>query len=655
MKKNDLPRNSLAAEINQLRGPIAVFGAGGFIGSSLFRTLSSHREDVFAITHQSGTPTRLHDAPSGKILRADLTNKISIATLFEKHPFKTIFNLSTYGAFERQSETDKIFETNIIGLMNLVGVAEQRGFSAFVQGGSSSEYGLNSKAPKESDELKPNSDYAVSKVASAFYVKYLGGVKGLPIVQLRYYSIYGPYEASERLIPTLLKKGMGKTYPSLVRPDISRDYVYIDDAVEATILAATRGVEKSKGECLNIASGKKTTLKELVGEVRSLCSIPTEPVWGGMPDRAWDLTEWYGDPSRAEEVLGWKSKTPLPEGLRKELDWQSGLSSIPESQGRDKLSAVIACYKDGQAIPHMHRRLTKVFTELGVDYEIIFVNDGSPDNSNEVLEKITAEDHHVIAVEHSRNFGSQAALISGSGIATGDAVIWLEGDLQDTPETIPEFYAKWKEGYEVIYGVRDKREGNQVLIFFYRMFYRVFKKLSNIEIPLDAGDFSFLDRKVITHILALPEKEQFLRGLRAWVGFKQTGVRYFRPERMFGVSTNNFRKNISWAKKGIFSFSFVPLELLSYAGLFLTLLSFIAVIGEGVAKILKPDIPRGVTTIIVLILFFGGVNLLGISILGEYLGKVLEESKGRPKFIRKSIRHNGKYYTHPKELKNFER
>lgn len=645
---------TVAIEINKLQGPIVVFGAGGFIGANLFRTIANHRNDVYAVTHQKEIPYRLHDVSIDKILRADLTDKRSLETIFNKYAFSTIFNLSTYGAFAYQNEPDKIFETNITGLMNLVSVAEQHGFTALVQGGSSSEYGLNSKAPKETDELRPNSEYSVSKIASAYYIKFLGEVKWLPVIQLRYYSIYGPYEASDRLIPTLIKNGLEKKYPTLVNPDISRDYVYIDDAVEATILAATKGIEKNRGECINIASGKKTTIKELVSEVKTLCNIPSEPTWGSMPNRKWDLTEWYGDASHAEKVLQWKAKTSLTEGLQKEFKWQTEFVQ-PKTRKSDKLSAVIACYKDGQAIPYMHERLTKVFTELGVDYEIIFVNDGSPDNSNEVLEKITNEDPHVIAIEHSRNFGSQAALISGSSIATGDAVIWLEGDLQDTPETIPEFYAKWKEGYEVIYGVRDKREGNQTLIWFYRQFYKVFRKMSNINIPLDAGDFSFLDRKVITHILALPEKEQFLRGLRAWVGFKQTGVHYFRPERMFGVSTNNWRKNIWWAKKGIFSFSFVPLEIMSYAGIILTLISFVAIVFQVIAKIVSPNIPHGLSTIIVLVLFFGGINLLGLSILGEYLGKILEESKGRPKYIRKSIRHKGKYISHPVDLDNFNK
>ena len=160
---------------------------------------------------------------------------------------------------------------------------------------------------------------------------------------------------------------------------------------------------------------------------------------------------------------------------------------------------------------------------------------------------------------------------------------------------------------------------------------------------------------MVAHLLALPEKEQFLRGLRAWVGFRQTGVHYFRPERMFGVSTNNWRKNIWWAKKGIFSFSFVPLEVMSYAGGALTLISFMAMVGQVVAKLLMPDIPHGLTTLIVLILFFGGINLLGISILGEYLGKVLEEAKGRPKYIRKSIRYRGKHLTRAEELERFRR
>lgn len=272
-----------------------------------------------------------------------------------------------------------------------------------------------------------------------------------------------------------------------------------------------------------------------------------------------------------------------------------------------------------------------------MDYEIIFVNDCSPDDTAQVLEKIVEKDDRVIAVEHSRNFGSQAAFLSGMEISTGDGVILLDGDLQDPPEMIELFYEKYQEGYDVVYGRRVKREGNQWLALFYKLFYRLFRSLSYVPIPLDAGDFSLMDRKVVNQLVAMPETDQFMRGLRAWVGFKQIGVDYVRPERMFGVTTNNWRKNIGWARKAIFSFSFVPLELLTYLGVGLMGVSFLAIVLQVAAYFMFRNVPHGITTIIVLILFFGGLNMLAVAVLGEYQAKILEEVKRRPKFIRKHV------------------
>jgi dolichol-phosphate mannosyltransferase len=285
----------------------------------------------------------------------------------------------------------------------------------------------------------------------------------------------------------------------------------------------------------------------------------------------------------------------------------------------------------------MYERLIKTFYKISVDYEIIFVNDASPDNTSEVLQVLAQRDKHIIGIEHSRNFGSQSAFMSGMEISTGDAVVLLDGDLQDPPELIEAFYSKWKEGNDVVYGRRVKREGNRMLIKLYQIFYRIFRNLSYVPMPLDAGDFSMMDRRVVEELIKLPETDQFLRGLRAWVGFKQAGVPYTRPERMFGITTNNWRKNIAWARKAIFSFSYVPLELLTYLGWTLTTLSLIAIVTQIVLYFMGSPVPHGITTIVVLILFFGGVNMLAISILGEYLGKILEEVKKRPKFIRKRI------------------
>ena len=304
---------------------------------------------------------------------------------------------------------------------------------------------------------------------------------------------------------------------------------------------------------------------------------------------------------------------------------------------KKKISAIIACYGDERAIPIMHGRLIKTFKKIGVDYEIVFVNDGSPDNTENVLFDLCRKDKHVIGINHSRNFSSQMAFTSGMDIATGDSVVLLDGDLQDPPEIIEKFYEKWQEGYDVIYGIRVKREASFYMVLLYKAFYRVFHKMSYVKIPLDAGDFSLIDRKVIDVLKQFPERDRFLRGLRAWVGFKQTGIPYVRPERMFGKTTNSLLKNLNWATKGIFSFSYVPLQflaLLSSIAFFIALLAIIALI---ILRIISPDIPHGTATILVTVLFFGAIQLLGISILGEYMGKIFEEVKGRPRYVVKSI------------------
>lgn len=302
-----------------------------------------------------------------------------------------------------------------------------------------------------------------------------------------------------------------------------------------------------------------------------------------------------------------------------------------------KISAVIACYKDELAIPLMYERLVKVFSKIGVDYEIIFVNDGSPDNTEIVLQDLVNKDRHVIAINHSRNFSSQMAFTSGMEIATGDAVVLLDGDLQDPPELIEDFYQQWVQGSDVVYGVRTKREASLLMQMAYKLFYRIFHQLSYIKIPLNAGDFSLMDRKVVEIMKAFPERDRFLRGLRAWTGFKQVGVPYVRPERMFGQTTNSFIKNFNWATKGIFSFSYVPLEIMTLFSLAVFFIAFLGIIVQLILRFIDPSTPRGYSTILIAILFMGAIQLLGISILGQYIGKIFEEVKARPKYIVKSI------------------
>jgi len=299
-----------------------------------------------------------------------------------------------------------------------------------------------------------------------------------------------------------------------------------------------------------------------------------------------------------------------------------------------RLTAIIACYRDAEAIPIMYERLVKVMSDIGSDYEIIFVNDNSPDNSQAVLEALARQDERVIVIKHTRNFGSQNAFSSGMCVATGDAVILMDGDLQDPPELIASFVAKWREGYDVVYGIRVKREAARLMQLAYKAFYRLYRHLAYVDIPLDAGDFSLLDRRVVDALNELPEHNRFLRGMRAWVGFRQTGVPYERPERMFGVSTNSLVKNMGWARRAIFSFSYAPLHMINALAFVVVLTALIGIVVQVTLRLAYPGLaPRGFTTLIVLILFLGGIQLLCLGVIGSYLEHIYDEVKRRPPFV----------------------
>ncbi len=650
----------LENKIKQLKGPIFVFGASGFIGANLFNTIFQIRKDCYALTHDVVKAWRLKllNVPFENIVHCDIISRLSVNTIFEKYHPQTVFNLAAYGAYSKQKDANLIFETNVIGTINILENCSN--VVEYVHAGSSSEYGSNSAAPAENSTLLPNSHYAVSKVSASYLIQYYSKFHQVKAVNLRLYSVYGDWEEPDRLIPKLIENIRKGKLPDLVSPDVSRDFIYVKDAVESFVDAALHISSKTSGHSYNIASGKKTTMRELVETAVRQFSITITPKWGSMPDRNWDLTEWYGNPEKTKTDLEWESKTALADGLYKTFEWQQNINydsvlvpAFEKPQLNPVITAVIACYKDAQAIPIMYERLVKMFNALKVRYEIIFVNDCSPDNTKEVLDSICEKDPNVIAITHSRNFGSQSAFLSGMEISTGNAVVLMDGDLQDPPEIIPKFYEKWIVGYDVVYGQRVKRETSLLLNILYKAFYRLFRKMSYIDIPVDAGDFSMIDRKVVKELTALPETEQFLRGLRAWVGFKQIGVDYFRPERMFGTSTNNWRKNFWWAKKAIFSFSFAPLEAMTYLGFFLTGISFIALVISVIARFINPTIPHGVTTIIVLVLFFGGIQLLATSFIGEYISKIFEETKKRPKFIRANIRKGNKEYKTSNEINTF--
>jgi dolichol-phosphate mannosyltransferase len=306
------------------------------------------------------------------------------------------------------------------------------------------------------------------------------------------------------------------------------------------------------------------------------------------------------------------------------------------TENQIRLSAVIPCYREAQSIPVMHERLTKVFSEMGVDWEIIFVDSGSPegDPTPGVLAELARTDRRTTVIHHTRAFGSQSAYSSGMRIATGDAVILLDGDLQDPPELIPQMFARWQEGYEVVYGERITREGPALMNAARKAFYRVFQRTAYVPMPVDAGDFSLLDRKAVDAMNEMPEKHRFVRGLRAFVGFRQIGIPYDRPERLFGKSSNNFIANMGWARRAIISFSYAPLDLMVWLAAFTTAIAVIAAIVEIVLRITDPSsAPKGYATLIVVALFIGGVQMICFGVIGSYLAHMYEEIKRRPSYI----------------------
>lgn len=303
-------------------------------------------------------------------------------------------------------------------------------------------------------------------------------------------------------------------------------------------------------------------------------------------------------------------------------------------------------FRDEGNIEQLYLRTAKVLKKITPFWEIIYVNDSSPDNSEQILRKLAKKDKRLTVVLHSRNFGAQSAFTTGMKQAGGDAVVLMDGDLQDPPELIEEFVKKWLEGFDVVYGRRKKREQSMgpVWEFIYHLFYIIFNKLSYIKVPLDAGDFSLMDRVVVDHMNKLPEKDRFIRGLRAWVGFKQIGIEYVRPERYWGkgVSTTNFWKGLQWARKAIFSYSYAPLEWIFYAAMFSVFVSLFGIFFYLIMSFIFPEAPRGFLTTLLAVLFIGSVQLVVLSLLSEYIRRIFEEVKNRPEAIVKEVINNHK-------------
>ena len=301
-----------------------------------------------------------------------------------------------------------------------------------------------------------------------------------------------------------------------------------------------------------------------------------------------------------------------------------------------KISVVVPMYFEEEVANECYNRTKKTLNTLeNYEYEIIFVNDGSKDQTLAILENIAKNDNNVKILSFSRNFGHQAAVTAGLKYTTGDVVAIMDADLQDPPEVIAEMIKLWEQGNEVIYAKRKSREGeSKFKLFTAKMFYKVLNGLSDVEIPKDTGDFRLADRKVIDVINSLPEHNKFLRGLFSWVGFKQIPIEYERKERFAGKTKYPLKKMLKLASDGITSFSTKPLKILGALGLISVIASIIILIYALISYIFNLNqLTAGWTSIMVTVTFLGGMQLLSIWLISEYIGKIYDESKGRPEYI----------------------
>ncbi len=312
-------------------------------------------------------------------------------------------------------------------------------------------------------------------------------------------------------------------------------------------------------------------------------------------------------------------------------------TDTPPKAPQPELSLVIPIYNEQENLPLLYQRLCTSLEPVCESFEILFINDGSRDDSLPMMQGLASKDGRICVIDLSRNFGHQVAISAGLDYAGGKGVIIMDADLQDPPEVLPEFIAKWREGYDVVYAIRAKRKESLLKRSLYSLFYRLLQRIASIEIPLDAGDFCIMDRRVVDELNGMPERGRFVRGLRSWIGLRQTGLPYERQLRYAGQPKYTFSRLVYLALDGLVSFSFLPLHLITLLGFAVSAFSIVMAIFYAIKRLIVGLYPPGFATTIVAILFLAGIQLITIGVIGEYVGRIFEEVKRRPLYIVRRI------------------
>ena len=644
---------------------IFITGGTGFVGKNLLKFLIDNNINPEQVTILTRNEQKF------RLQYPELSNQAWLN--FEQSDIRELrWNNHEYDYFIHaatsvidQADSGTLFDEIIIGTKQALAFAKSAMVKSFINISSGAVYqtnisaqGLTEDSPLVNQLNNAKNTYAIAKVSGEHLAYLSAQSSAMKVTSLRCFCFAGSYlDAKNFALGEFVQKALNNEDITVQAGNgIYRSYLAAADLAKQIFeLLILSEIRANNYEVFNLGSDVALNLPELAHKVVGILGSQSQVI---TPNLANPVVNYYvPNVDKLNNVLQSQS-IDFEQLILSTADYYRNLSLKPiepildhdsSNQAevlarRNSLSVIVACYNDEQAIPIMAERLVNVLTKCKLDYEIIFVSNGSSDNSIQVIQELSAQNRRVIGVTHSRSFEqtSQASFLNGMELSTKQACVLLDGDLQDPPEMIEEFVAKWQAGYDIVYGVRHKREAPFFVQIGSKVFYRLFDKLSTVRMPHDAGDFSLIDRRAVDWMLATQEHDVLIRGMRAYIGFKHIGIKYFRPERMFGKSSNNFFKLIMWLKKGIFSYSRRPLDWMTTAGFCLVGISSILAVVQIIIRILEPAAtPHGVTTLMLLIMFFGSCSILAISILGEYIAKIVEETKSRPIFIRDKVIKNG--------------
>ncbi|MEN9945692.1 MAG: hypothetical protein RLZZ293_78 [Pseudomonadota bacterium] len=638
---------------------IFLTGGTGFIGKNLLCYLIKHKIMPQQLTILSRNPDYFkQNYPQLLANWIDFAVGDIVNLTWNQQNYDYVIHAAT--SIVAPPDSVQLFDEIILGTKNILQFAEQAKAKCLLNFSSGAVYqpnqqlsGLTEISPLNQNLEDDKHTYSLAKASSEHLAYLYSSNTNLKVISLRCFCFGGDYlDHKHFALGEFIQKALNNQDITVsASKGVYRSYLSVDDLSKQIFsLLVKSESNSSQYEVFNLGSDQAISLpdlaKQVVATLKSKSKVYT-------PNIDLPIVNYYvPNVDKITNYLGIKKNISLDEIILATAEFyqqQQATHLLPTPEevnisSKHSLSAIIACYNDAQAIPIMAERLIAVFNKCNLDYEIIFVSNGSTDNSVEVIRNLSMINPRIIGVTHSRSFEqtSQASFLNGMALATKQACVLLDGDLQDPPELIEDFVREWQNGYEIVYGIRHKREAPLFVQLGSKIFYRLFDKLSSVPMPHDAGDFSLIDRRVVEWLLATQEHDVLIRGMRSYLGFKHTGIKYFRPERMFGKSSNNFFKLIMWLKKGIFSYSRKPLDWITTAGFIMVSITIILAIIQILIRIFEPNAtPHGLTTVILLIMFFGSFSILSISILGEYIAKIVEETKNRPIYIRDLIIKNG--------------